>query len=66
MSGVNAEPVLKWQRIPRDMMIAIGHPASSIPADGIDMVHCLVRFPDGRIEDTSKLLGMGGSFTDRV
>lgn len=64
--GISAEPVLKWQRIPKQMMISLGHPAGQIPDGGVDMVHCLVRFPDGRIEDTSKLLGMGGSFTNAI
>jgi hypothetical protein len=66
VAGIAAEPVIKWQRIPREMMIAIGHPASMVPADGIDMVHCMVRFPDGRIEDTSRLLGMGGNYTSAI
>lgn len=66
VAGIDAEPVLKWQRIPRHMMIAVGHPPHTVPADGIDMVHCMVRFPDGRIEDTSKLLGMGGAYTSAI
>lgn len=66
VAGINAEPVLKWQKVPRWMMIQSGHPPDQVPEEGIDMVHCLVRFPDGRVEDTSKLLGMGGEFTSAI
>ncbi len=47
-------------------MIKQGYPAKSLPPDGVYLVHCVVRFPDGRIEDPSKILGMGGQFMERI
>lgn len=64
--GVEAESVIKWQWIPRDVMIAQGYPADKLPARGVWLVHCCVRYPDGTIEDPSKILGMGGTFTERI
>jgi len=65
--GIGAEPVLKWQWIPRAAMIALGYPAKLLGSSpGVWMVHCLVRFPDGTIEDPSKILGMGGSYTNKI
>jgi hypothetical protein len=64
--GVEAEPVIKWQWIPRDVMVAQGYPANKLPSRGVWLVHCCVRFPDGTIEDPSKILGMGGNFTERI
>lgn len=81
VAGIPAEPVIKWQQVPRDMMISMGHPPDMVPAEGISMVHVCVRFPDPRcpehvggidgtctceIEDPSKLLGMGGDFTNGI
>ena len=82
VNGTPAEPVLKWQWIPREMMLylygrddrgnynhdrAVQIVTKMIgKAAGCWMVHCLVRFPDGSIEDPSKILGMGGSFTNKV
>jgi hypothetical protein len=66
VAGYDCEPVIKWQWIPREMMLAQGYPASKLPDRGVWMVHCCVRFPDGAVEDPSKILGMGGSFTDRI
>jgi hypothetical protein len=66
VAGHDCEPVIKWQWIPREMMLAQGYPASKLPDRGVWMVHCCVRFPDGSVEDPSKILGMGGSFTDRI
>lgn len=62
----DVEPVIKWQWIPREMMIAQGYPAAKLPGRGVWMVHCCVRHPDGSIEDPSKILGMGGNFTERI
>jgi hypothetical protein len=64
--GIDAEPVIKWQWIPRDMMIAQGYPADKLPTRGVWLVHCCVRYPDGSIEDPSKILGMGGNFLERI
>ncbi len=64
--GIAAEAVLKWQWIPRDIMIAQGYPADKLPSRGVWLVHCLVRFPDGSIEDPSKILGMGGDYNQRL
>lgn len=82
VAGIPAEPVIKWQQIPKKTMISLGHPAHMVPAEGISMVHVLVRFPNPTcpehvwrnpngpctcpIEDPSKILGMGGNFTSRV
>jgi hypothetical protein len=65
-AGINAEPVIKWQNIPREMALQLGYPSRIVPPGGLSMVHCLVRWPDGRIEDPSKILGMGGQYTNRV
>jgi len=65
-AGIQAEPVIKYQLVPREIMIQTGYPADMVPADGILMIHVCVRFPDGSIEDPSKNLGMGGSFTNGV
>lgn len=64
--GVPAEPVIKYQWIPREMMIKQGYPANKLPAKGLWLVHCCVRLPDGQIEDPSKILGMGGNFMQRI
>jgi hypothetical protein len=48
------------------VMIAQGYPADKLPSRGVWLVHCCVRYPDGSIEDPSKILGMGGNFTDRI
>jgi hypothetical protein len=65
VAGIAAEPVIKWQHIPRDIATALGYGAN-VGADGLWMVHCCVRYPDGTIEDPSKRLGMGGNFTSQV
>lgn len=78
VAGIPAEPVIKYQMVPRAQMIASGYPANMIPGEGILMIHCAVRGPranlvnpeqqpDGTwVEDTSKNLGMGGTFTNGV
>lgn len=66
VAGFECEPVIKWQWIPREMMIRQGYPAHKLPDRGVWMVHCCVRFPDGSIEDPSKILGMGGNFTNSI
>lgn len=63
VAGVECEPVLRWRWFSREQMRAVGRRA---PGGGVWMVHCLVRFPDGSIEDPSKVLGMGGSYTESV
>lgn len=65
-AGVAAEPVIKWQHLPRELALKLGFPPRIVPSGGLSMVHCLVRFPNGHIEDPSKLLGMGGEYTSRV
>lgn len=65
-AGINAEPVIKWQHIPREVALQLGYPSKIIPPGGLSMVHVLVRHPDGTIEDPSKLLGMGGGYNNRV
>ncbi len=58
--------MIKWQWIPRETMIKQGYPASKLPARGVWLVHCCVRWPDGSVEDPSKILGMGGQFMERI
>ena len=65
-AGIDAQPYIKWQKIPKSMMLSMGHPSHLVPDVGVDMVHVQVQFPDGHIEDPSKILGMGGSFTNGV
>jgi hypothetical protein len=73
-NDVKAEPVLKWQFVPTATMIEI-QPTKELKdkwrrelagQKGLWMVHCLVRMPDGAIEDPSKILGMGGSFNNGI
>jgi hypothetical protein len=66
VAGHDVEPVIRWQWIPRELMIAQGYPAKKLPRDGVWLVHCVVRWPDGSIEDPSKLLGMGGEFMEKI
>ncbi len=65
-AGIKARPVIKWQHIPQQQALALGYPKSVAPSGGLWMVHCLVQWPDGRVEDPSKLLGMGGEYTNRM
>lgn len=65
-AGIAAEPVIKWQHLDHATAVGCGYPSKMLPKDGLWLVHCCVRFPDGSIEDTSKNLGMGGSFTSRA
>jgi hypothetical protein len=64
--GIDAEPVIKWRWIPTEEMIAAGYKRKNLPRSGIWLVHCLVRYPNGEIEDPSKLLGMGGEYMENV
>lgn len=64
--GIEAEPVIKWRWIPTWKLLRAGYKKNRLPKDGVWLVHCLVRFPDGSIEDPSKLLGMGGNYTETI
>lgn len=64
--GIHAEPVIKWQHLTREQAAQCGYPPSKVSDEGLWMVHCSVRYPDGRVEDVSKNLGMGGNFTGQV
>jgi hypothetical protein len=66
VAGVYAEPVIKWQHLPFEVAVGLGYPAAMVAHDGLWMVHCCVRMPDGSIEDPSKALGMGAEYTNRV
>ena len=71
VAGIAAEPVIKWQQVPKDVMIGLGHPAHMVPEEGISMVHVCVGWPgwqqdESRVEDPSKLLGMGGNYTSGI
>lgn len=65
-AGYECEPVLKWQFLDAKTLKAIGYPRKHIPDRGVWLVHCLVRFPNGMIEDPSKVLGMSGNFMDGI
>lgn len=75
-AGIQAEPIVKWQQVPKDMMIQMGHPAHMVPENGISMVHVCVGFPGWQeraakgdyslVEDPSKILGMGGEYTSGI
>lgn len=64
--GIPAEPVLKWQWVTTEDMIKHGYKPHQLPPDGVWLVHCLVRMPDGTVEDPSKRLGMGGEYLQAV
>ena len=65
VAGIAADPVIKWQHLTREIAVRLGYPAQMVSPDGLWLVHCCVRFPDGSIEDPSKILGMGGSYTNK-
>ena len=65
VAGVAADPVIKWRHIPYNLAVKL-YPPNMISPNGLWMVHCCVRLPDGTIEDVSKNLGMGGGYTNRV
>ena len=77
VAGTQADPVIKWKTVPKDVMVRLGHPAHMVPEEGIQMVHVCVGLPgwqqyaylkdqNPRIEDPSKRLGMGGQYTSKV
>jgi hypothetical protein len=77
VAGYPADPIIKWRTVPKDMMVRLGHPAHMVPEDGIQMVHVCVGLPGWEryaqfyeqnplVEDPSKRLGMGGSYTSKV
>jgi hypothetical protein len=72
VAGIDAEPIIKWQQVPKDVMISLGHPSHMVPENGISMVHVCVGWPGWRsgdpslVEDPSKILGMGGDYTNGV
>jgi len=77
VAGYQADPVIKWRQVPKDVMIGLGHPAHMVPEQGIHMVHVCVGLPGWQryahlyeqnplVEDPSKKLGMGGQFTSKV
>lgn len=63
-AGIACEPVIKWQHLSHPMAVMCGYPADKVPPEGVWLVHCMVRYADGTIEDPSKILGMGGNFTN--
>ena len=65
-AGVAAAPVIKWQNLSREQAMHAGYPAGFVPPQGLWLVHCCVRFPDGTVEDISKKLGMGAEYNGRV
>jgi len=59
--NIDTKPCIKWKFIKEDRD---GHPL--IDADGdpltILLIHVMVLWPNGTIEDPSKILGMGGEY----
>ena len=77
VAGHQADPLIKWRTVPKEVMIGLGHPAHMVPEQGIQMVHVCVGLPGWQryaqlyeqnplVEDPSKRLGMGGSYTSKV
>jgi hypothetical protein len=77
VAGYPADPIIKWRTVPKDVMIGLGHQPHMVPEQGIQMVHVCVGLPGWRqyahlyeqnplVEDPSKRLGMGGSYTSKV
>lgn len=77
VAGYPADPIIKWRTVPKDVMVGLGHPPHMVPEEGIQMVHVCVGLPGWEqyavlyednplVEDPSKRLGMGGSYTSRV
>jgi len=66
VAGIAAEPVIKWQHLTQDTAVGLGYPSSFVPPEGLWLVHCCVRWPDGHVEDPSKLLGMGANFSNKA
>jgi hypothetical protein len=62
-AGYWCRPIIKWQHLPYEIATRL-YPARMLGPDGLWLVHCLVQFSDGSIEDISKILGMGGSYTN--
>ena len=66
-ANIPARPVIKWQQLPKWFCVReMKFPPAMVPEKGISMVHVLVEWPDGTIEDPSKVLGMGGAFNNAV
>jgi len=68
IAGIAAEPIIKWQQVPKDVMVHLGHPSHMVPENGISMVHVCVGWPGWQgdpalVEDPSRILGMGGEYT---
>jgi hypothetical protein len=77
VAGYQADPVIKWRQVPKNVMIGLGHPPHMVPEDGIQMVHVCVGLPGWQqyaalyennplVEDPSKRLGMGGQYTSGI
>ena len=60
--GIGAECVIKHKFISREEMLRSGY-QGRIPMDGIFLVHVMVRLPNGRVIDPSKILGMKGEYS---
>lgn len=59
--NIPVEPVIRWKHISRAELLQKGM-KGPVPDNGVWLVHCLVRHPDGFIEDPSKVLGMKGEY----
>lgn len=56
--NIMAIPVIKWKFITMDILDEYGMPYKQT----ILLVHVMVKYPNGTIEDPSKILGMGGEY----
>lgn len=65
---IKAKPIIKWKWIAKDPN-GVFYDWKERMADHPDyfqkvlLIHVMVQYPDGKIEDPSKLLGMGGEYT---
>lgn len=62
LHGIAAECVIKHKFITAQEMHRSGY-KGRIPLDGIYLVHVLVRMPNGKIIDPSRILGMKGEYS---
>ena len=65
---IKSKPIIKWKWVakdPNDVFYDWKPRMKDHPNyfQKVLLVHVMVQFPDGRIEDPSKLLGMGGEYS---
>lgn len=57
--GIKCKPCIKWKFIDYQIINDEG----IIETQRILLIHVMVKWPNGQIEDPSKILGMGGSYS---